>query len=232
MGGFSLGDYVTVNERLKAALAKFPDLIVEEHPPKFVEAPDGKTFVEVRMVVRRDRDDLIPMVGYIWEEYPGTTPYTKGSEQPNAATSCLGRILGYMGFGIGKSIASADDVQRRETVRQKTDPVIVKAVAKAVTYPNGDPVLDPFTDEPQVDEPREAGASKAQMGKIRALGKEKGIATTQGLTEAITQLLGRKVEKLDYLSKREASKVIESWLPPVIANPAGEVPDQLDEEPF
>ena len=232
MGGFSLGDYVTVNERLKAALAKFPDLIVEEHPPKFVEAPDGKTFVEVRMVVRRDRDDLIPMVGYIWEEYPGTTPYTKGSEQPNAATSCLGRILGYMGFGIGKSIASADDVQRRETVRQKPDPVIVKAVAKAVTYPNGDPVLDPFTDEPQVDEPREAGASKAQMGKIRALAKERGIVTTKGITDAITQLLGRKVEKLDYLSKREASRVIESWLPAVIANPAGEVLDQLDEEPF
>jgi hypothetical protein len=232
MGGFSLGDYVTVNERLKAALEKFPDLIVEEHPPKFVEAPDGKTFVEVRMVVRRDRDDLIPMVGYIWEEYPGKTPYTLGSEQPNAATSCLGRILGYMGFGIGKSIASADDVQRRETVRQKTDPVIVKAVAKAVTYPNGDPVLDPFTDEPQVDEPREAGASKAQMGKIRALAKERGIVTTKGITDGITQLLGRKVEKLDYLSKREASRVIESWLPKVISNPAGEIPDQLDEEPF
>ena len=232
MSGFSLGDYVTVNERLKAALEKYPELIVNEDPPRFVEAPDGKTFVEVRMVVRRDRDDLVPMIGFIWEEYPGTTPYTKGSEQPNAATSCLGRILGYMGFGIGKSIASADDVQRRETVRQKPDPVIVKAVAKAVTYPNGDPVLDPFTDEPQVDAPREAGASKAQMGKIRALGKEKGIATTQGLTDAITQLLGRKVEKLDYLSKREASKVIEAWLPKVIQNPAGEVPDQLDEEPF
>ena len=53
MSGFSLGDYVTVNERLKAALQKFPDLIVEEHPPKFVEAPDGKVFVEVRMVVRQ-----------------------------------------------------------------------------------------------------------------------------------------------------------------------------------
>jgi hypothetical protein len=232
MGGFSLGDYVTVNERLKAALEKFPDLIVEEHAPKFVEAPDGKTFVEVRMVVRRDRDDLIPMVGYIWEEYPGKSSFTLGSEQPNAATSCLGRILGYMGFGIGKSIASAEDVQRRETVRQKNDPVIVKAVAKAVTYPNGDPVLDPFTDQPQVDEPREAGASKAQMGKIRALAKERGIVTTKGITDAITQLLGRKVEKLDYLSKREASKVIEAWLPKVIANPAGEIPDQLDEEPF
>ena len=86
MSGFSLGDYVTVNERLKAALAKYPDLIVNEDAPRFIEAPDGKTFVEVRMVVRRSHEDLIPMVGYIWEEYPGQTPYTRGSEQPNAAT--------------------------------------------------------------------------------------------------------------------------------------------------
>ena len=51
MSGFSLGDYVTFNERLKAALEKYPDLIVNEDAPKFVEAPDGKIFVEVRMVV-------------------------------------------------------------------------------------------------------------------------------------------------------------------------------------
>ena len=233
MGGFSLGDYVTVNERLKAALEKYPELIINEDAPRFVEAPDGKIFVEVRMVVRRDRDDMIPMIGYIWEEYPGTTPYTKGSEQPNAATSCLGRILGYMGFGIGKSIASADDVQRRETVRSKPEPVIVKAVSKAVTYPNGDPVLDPFTDKQQVDDVYPPGdVSKAQMGKIRALGKERNIITTKGLAEAISGVIGRTIVKLDQLSKREASKVIEAWLPPVIPNPAGEIPDQLDEEPF
>jgi hypothetical protein len=51
---FSLGDYVTVNDRLKAALEKFPDLRVAELPPKMIEA-GGKLFVEVQMVVRSSR---------------------------------------------------------------------------------------------------------------------------------------------------------------------------------
>jgi hypothetical protein len=95
---FSLGDYVTVNDRLKAALEKFPDLRVAELPPKMIEA-GGKHFIEVQMTVYRHAEDLVPMVGHAWEEFPGTTPYTRGSEAANAATSCLGRILGYMGFG-------------------------------------------------------------------------------------------------------------------------------------
>jgi hypothetical protein len=226
MSGFSLGDYVTVNERLKAALDKYPDLIVNEDAPKFIEAPDGKIFVEVRMVVRRSHDDLIPMVGYIWEEYPGTTPYTRGSEQPNAATSCLGRILGYMGFGIGKSIASADDVQRREEVRAKPDLKIVKAVANSVARP-----VDPFTDEPQGDV-IVGDCTKGQMGKIRALGRERGVTLTPTLCKDISKIIGRTITKLDSLTKREASTVIEEWAPKIIANEAGEIPDPIDEEPF
>ena len=230
MSGFSLGDYVTVNERLKAALERFPELRVVEDAPRFVEAPDGKTFVEVSMTVYRSPDDALPMRGFIHEEYPGTTPYTKGAEQPNASTSCLGRILGFMGFGIGKSLASADDVARREAPKPFTPqkPKIVPVV-----YPDGEPVPDPFTGEQQQAATFAPGdVTKGQMGKIRALGKERGIATTKGLADAITPLIGRKVSKLDELSKREASRVIESWLPPVIPDAAGEIPDPLDEEPF
>jgi hypothetical protein len=226
MSGFTLGDYVTVNERLKAALDKYPDLIVNEDAPKFIEAPDGKIFVEVRMVVRRSHDDLIPMVGFIWEEYPGTTPYTRGSEQPNAATSCLGRILGYMGFGIGKSIASADDVQRREEVRAKPDLKIVKAVGNSVARS-----VDPFTDEPQ-GEVIVGDCTKGQMGKIRALGRERGVTLTPTLCKDISKIVGRTISKLDSLTKREASTVIEAWAPKIIPNEAGEIPDPIDEEPF
>ena len=226
---FSLGDYVTVNERLKAALEKFPDLRVVEDAPKFVEAPDGKTFVEVSMTVYRTPDDPLPMRGFIHEEYPGKTPYTAGAEQPNASTSCLGRILGFMGFGIGKSLASKDDVDRRETSKPFT-PQRPKVVP--VTYPNGDAVPDPFTGKQQQRDEYPAGdVSKAQMGKIRGLGKERGLATTKGLTDAISGIIGRRVTKLDDLSKREASKVIETWSP-IIPDPAGEIPTPLDEEPF
>jgi hypothetical protein len=227
---FSLGDYVTVNERLRAALEKFPDLRVVEDAPKFVEAPDGKIFIEVSMVVYRTPDDVLPMRGFIHEEYPGTTPYTKGSEQANASTSCLGRILGFMGFGIGKSIASKDDVERREHTKPFT-PQKPKLVA--VTYPDGDPVPDPFTGKQQEQAVYAPGdVSKAQMGKIRALAKGQGVATTKGICERIAPIIGRSVSTLDVLSKREASQVIEAWLPPVIPDPAGEIRSPLDEEPF
>ena len=226
---FSLGDYVTVNERLRLALEKFPDLRVVEDPPKFVEAPDGKTFVEVRMTVYRTPDDPLPMVGHIHEEYPGTTSFTKTAEVPNAYTSCLGRILGYLGFGISKSLASRDDVERREPSRPFTpqQPKIVP-----VTYPDGDPVPDPFTGRQQQAATYAPGdVTKGQMGKIRGLGKERNIATTKGLADAISPIIGRKITKLDDLSKREASQVIETWSP-IIADPAGEIPTPLDEEPF
>lgn len=226
---FSLGDYVTVNERLRLALEKFPELRVVEDPPKFVEAPDGKTFVEVRMTVFRTPDDTLPMVGHIHEEYPGTTSFTKTAEVPNAYTSCLGRILGYMGFGISKSLASRDDIERREPSRPFTPqkPKIVPVV-----YEDGTQVVDPFDDQPAVKQQFAPGdVSKAQMGKIRGLGKERGIATTKGLTEAISPIVGRKITKLDDLTKREASQVIETWNP-VISDDRGEIPTPLDEEPF
>ncbi len=226
---FSLDNYVTVNERLRQALEKFPELRVAEHAPKIVEA-GGQLFVEVQMVVRRDPNDLCPMVGFIWEEFPGKTSFTKGAEQPNAATSCLGRILGYMGFGISKSIATQDDVARREPQKPFT-PQKPKIVP--VTYPDGGPVPDPFTGEQQMHEEYPPGdVTKPQMGKIRALGKGINVATTKGLCERIAPIIGRSITSLDQLSKKEAGKVIESWLPPVIPDAAGEIPDPLDEEPF
>ena len=146
---FSLGDYVTVNDRLKAALEKFPDLRVVEKAPQMAEA-GGKYFIEVQMTVYRHAEDLVPMVGHAWEEFPGTTPYTRGSEAANAATSCLGRILGYMGFGINKSIATQDDVKHREP-QQSPRTAFVKQVPTIVptVYPSGEAVPDPFTGEQQ-----------------------------------------------------------------------------------
>jgi hypothetical protein len=227
---FNLDNYVTVNERLRLALEKFPDLRVHESEPRLIEA-GGQLFIQVEMVVRRTADDLVPMVGYIWEEFPGKTPYTKGAEQPNAATSCLGRILGYMGFGITKSIASQDDVARREPKKETFVPQKPKVVP--VTYPDGGPVPDPFTGEQQThDEFPPGDVTKPQMGKIRALGKGMGVSTTKGLCERISPLIGRSIVSLDQLSKKEAGHVIESWIAPVIPDPAGEIPDPIHDEPF
>jgi hypothetical protein len=114
---FDIGDYVDVKTRLKQALDKFPDLRISESAPLLVTVGD-RGFIQTMVTVWRDAGDLMPCTAYNWEPFPGRTPYTKDSEQQNSATSALGRALGYMGFGIETSIASANEVRAR---RDSTD---------------------------------------------------------------------------------------------------------------
>lgn len=116
MSGFDLSGYVTVAERLRLALEKWPDLRVQETEPTVVEI-DGRRFVQVRTTVWRGPDDPLPSVATSWEPWPGLSPYTKNSEVENASTSALGRALGLMGIGIRSSIASADEVRNRSSER-------------------------------------------------------------------------------------------------------------------
>ena len=107
----NLGDYVDVPTRFRLALDKWPELRVIEEPAKVIEIGD-KTFISVTMTVYRDPSDPLPAVATCWEPFPGMTPYVKNSEQMNASTSCLGRVLGMM-IPFGK-MASFEEVQNRQ----------------------------------------------------------------------------------------------------------------------
>lgn len=108
----NLDGYVTVNERLKLALAKYPDLRVEELPFQIVEIGD-QTNLHCTVKVYTTPDDTRPVLGSVLEPVPGRTPYTRHSELMVGMTSALGRALGYLGFGIDKGIASNDEVAAR-----------------------------------------------------------------------------------------------------------------------
>ena len=110
---FDLSEYVDVKTRLKQALALYPQLRIVEHRPEITQVGD-QLFIECSVTVSRDPDDPIPVTAYMFEPYPGRTTFTKLSEQANGATSALGRALGYMGFGIDKSIASSNEVLGRQ----------------------------------------------------------------------------------------------------------------------
>ena len=110
---FDLSEYVDVKTRLKQALKVFPQLRIVEHRPEITQVGD-QLFIECSVTVSRDPDDPIPVTAYMFEPYPGRTTFTKLSEQANGATSALGRALGYMGFGIDKSIASSNEVLGRQ----------------------------------------------------------------------------------------------------------------------
>ena len=205
---FNLDNYVDVPTRLRMALDKHPDLRIQESQPAFREI-NTKLYIEIRCTVWRDKDDPLPVIAYCWEPFPGTTPYTRDSEQMNASTSALGRALGMMGFGIEHKMASKQEV----LARQAEPPTVTQEPAK---YDDGGTIPDPFTGEAQqtnivkFKDPK-SKASDKQLGMIRALGRGKGFATGVGLVEAVSSVIGRKIVKIDELTKPDASKVIEAW---------------------
>ena len=145
----NLDNYVDVPSRLRLALQQYPQLRVQELPAELVNWPGGDVLL-CTVKVWRDLEDTHPAIATATEAIPGRTPYTKGSELMNGFTSALGRALGYMGFGIAHSIASANEVQAAQ--HRNTD----------------SPVEAPVS-------PSEPPAGKelpttAQMGKLRAMG--------------------------------------------------------------
>ena len=193
MSAFNLGDYVDVPTRLAEALKRWPNLRIQETRPVIVTV-DNQAYVEISCTVWRDDTDPLPTTAYCWEPIPGRTPYTKGSEMMNASTSCLGRALGFLGMGIGKSIASRNEVQARQ-------PAVVAEVT-----PIRDDLEQPFGDTTDTKQ----YASPKQRGMIRAKAFEKKIGTTE-LMPYINKLLGTQYTSIEALDKREASQVIDSF---------------------
>jgi len=195
MTGFNLDNYVDVPTRLGMALKKYPDLRIQETQREIIEMPDKSCFIRCTVTVWRDANDPIPAVASACEIYPGRTPYTKMSENEVGFTSALGRALGYMGFGINKSIASRNEVEAAQS-RQPTGRL-------APVVPMHD-VEVPFPDEPQ----REYATPK-QMGMMRALANGQGLKGDD-LKTFISATLGREVHTSGELTKRDISKVIDA----------------------
>lgn len=61
--------------------------------------------------------------------------------------------------------------------------------------------------EPQVKEPK-SNASNAQIGKLRAMLNAAGFNERNTQADAVSEILNRRVEKLDFLKKGEADTVI------------------------
>ena len=119
-GGFDLGDYVEVKERIKLFLAQYPDgRLVTDRVELWQD--DGVPRIVVRALAYRTTDDPLPGVGWSWMVLPGATTYTRGSELENTETSAWGRAIGSLGIGIERSIASANEVKSKAGAPDTSD---------------------------------------------------------------------------------------------------------------
>jgi len=107
-----LSNYVDVPTRFAAALERWPELRIMENRPEIITIGD-KVFISVTMQAWRTPDDQIPAQATCFEPFPGKTSFTRDSEQMNASTSALGRVLGLM-MSFGPKMASAEEVRNRQ----------------------------------------------------------------------------------------------------------------------
>jgi hypothetical protein len=200
----NLDNYVDVATRRKIAAELWPDLRIVEARPEIVTV-SGDTFVSVTVTVYRTPDDELPTAATAWEAYPGKSSFTRGSEMMNAATSALGRALGYMGVGIGRSIATADEVNTRKADRDTPAKAPVRAVQPR-TAPTGTAAPEPEPAPPA----GKKRASQPQLAKMNALLIELGAIARADKLQKVIGIVGHPVDSSSDLTTLEASAVIDA----------------------
>ena len=186
---FNIDNYVDVPTRLSEALKRYPDLRIQETAAEVVTMPDGSTFYRCTITVWRDAADLIPSIATAAEPYPGKTPYTKNSEFMVGMTSALGRALGYMGFGINKSIASRNEIEARQDPKKP------------------DAQIAPIRRETSNAYPKQA--SQKQVYFIKSLAKGAGFDEA-ALHDYIAATLDSDAVTLETLNPEQATRVIDA----------------------
>ena len=186
---FNIDNYVDVPTRLAEAMKRWPNLRIQETNAEVVTMPDGSTFYRCTVTVWRDETDPLPSIATAAEPYPGKTPYTKNSEFMVGMTSALGRALGYMGFGINKSIASRNEIEARQ------DPS------------KPDAQIAPIRRETSNAHPKQA--SQKQVYFIKSLAKGAGFDEA-ALHDYIAATLDSDAVTLETLNPDQATQVIDA----------------------
>jgi hypothetical protein len=123
---FNLENYVDVDGRLTWFFERFPEGSLQAEVLHFPTA--DLPILVVKAYAYRSMGDVTPGIGTASEVYPGTTPYTKGSELMNAETSAWGRALAAIGAPTKGHVASRDEVKgassRREAIPPQAEPKV------------------------------------------------------------------------------------------------------------
>lgn len=219
---YDLQGYVDVPTRLRLALKDWPQLRIQETSCT-LEQVGEQLFLICVVTVWRDERDAVPVIASAAEQVPGRTPYTRNAERMVGFTSALGRALGYMGYGIDKSIASHDEIKHRQDFAHVEDPF------PTTPQQENDLAMRRIVEKEQ--NKRKAMASNGpvtapQLKMLKIQATKANLADDEALRLFCNDALGKEIESVNALTKFEASKVIEELLKEVASK------SMEREEPF
>lgn len=206
MAHFNLENYETVEDRLVKFWEQHPDgrILTSIH-----YYDDTRILVKAEIYFNRE-DDRAVATGYA-EELRGASPVNRTSHAENAETSAIGRGLANCGYAAKGARPSREEMEKvqRDEVRTPIAPKqnVTDVLNKLQETFSGSEVVNT---EPArsvaIKNPSEP-ASPKQIGMIRAIMGSQGMNRDdqQFYVEAI---IGRKVEKLEEITKGEASSLI------------------------
>jgi hypothetical protein len=119
---YDISDYVDVKTRIEMLYAKYPEASIQFEYMGVMEGnPD---FIWGIARVYRSPEDLLPCTGTCSELAQGKTAFTRGSELANLETSAIGRAIGALGIGLGKSMATKQEVNsaKARQIEPEIDP--------------------------------------------------------------------------------------------------------------
>ena len=212
---YDLKDYVTVAQRMRTFLERYPDGSMQLDPVEFREI-EGKTWVIGRAYAYRTPEDPRPGIGTAWEVIPGMTPFTKFSEVQNVETSAWGRALAALGIGIDKGVATWEEVNR--TSRQERPQVATDSpqapASEPASRPHGGKQPGATATERQVNWARRLVETVEEGPELAAkyLGSTPIEMAPRGdVSRLIDDLKTRKEEAMSKVTRTQAADPDDPW---------------------
>lgn len=140
---FNMNDYVDVKERIKLFIEAYPEGSIQFEFKGILESnPDMIWGVAYAY---RSADDTRPGVGTAAELAIGKTTFTRGSELMNLETSAWGRAIAALGIGLGKSVATVQEVTAAKARQGQSDDPWQEKRPIPVAAPTPEPPSDEMT---------------------------------------------------------------------------------------
>lgn len=223
MPAFNLDNYETVEDRLVKFWADHQQGRIHTSVHYYDESR-----ILVRAEVYFDREDVRPVASGYAEELRGASPVNRTSHAENAETSAIGRALancGYAAKGSRPSREEMEKVQRGEQQPAAPKPYVSGQFKPKPAAPRShEELIDQLVEEGAtlVEDPYEGqssnksfaiknpgeSASPKQLGMLRAVLRNQGIIDNGEVITVCQAIVGRSFEKLDHLTKGEASSLI------------------------